>query len=196
MLAIVVIMKVVALNGSPRLLGNTSNALNVILDELNKDGIETEHIQVYEAHLNPCNHCSSCEMRGDGRCVAEDDSMNEYLDKLKAADGIILASPSYYGSWTAQLKMFLERAGFACRFGGNPLKGKVGAALAIQERDGGLTVYSELVNWLLGNQVTVVGSTPLTVLTAKNPFDYEKDERGMKALKILAHNISEELMKR
>ena len=188
-------MKVVALNGSPRLLGNTSNALNVILDELNKDGIETEYIQVYEAHMNPCNHCSSCEMRGDGRCVAEDDGMNDYLDRMKAADGIILASPSYYGGCTAQLKMFLERAGMACRFGGNPLKGKVGAALAVQERDGGTAVYSELVNWMLGNQMTVVGSTPLCILTAKNPFDYEKDERGMKALKQTARNLSDQLMR-
>ena len=114
---------------------------------------------------------------------------------LKGADGIILASPSYYGSCSAQLKMFLERAGFACRFAKAPLKGKVGAALAIQERDGGLTVYSELVNWMLSNQMVVVGSTPLTVLTGKNPFDYEKDERGMKALRILAHNMAEELLK-
>lgn len=189
-------MKVIALNGSPRLLGNTSNALNVILDELDKEGIETEYIQVYEAHMNPCNHCSSCEMRGDGRCVAEDDSMNDYLDRLKAADGAILASPSYYGSCTAQLKIFLERAGFACRFGGFPLKGKVGAAVTVQERDGGLNVYSELVNWMLGNQMTVVGSSPLCVLNGRDPFDYEKDEMGIRALKSMASNIIDRLEKR
>lgn len=188
-------MKVIALNGSPRLLGNTSNALNVILDELNKEGIETEYIQVYEDHMNPCNHCSSCEVRGDGRCIAEDDRMNEYLDKLKAADGVILASPTYYGSCTAQLKMFLERAGFACRFAKFPLKGKVGAAMAIQERDGGSAVYSELVNWMLSNQMVVVGSNPLCILSGKNPYDYEKDERGMAALKAVARNMAEELMK-
>lgn len=188
-------MKVVALNGSPRLLGNTSNALNVILDELGKEGIETEYIHVYEDHMNPCNHCSSCEMRGDGRCIAEDDRMNEYLDRLKSADGIILASPTYYGSCTAQLKMFLERAGFACRFGKFPLKGKVGAAMAVQERDGGYFVYSELVNWMLSNQMTVVGSNPLCILSGKNPYDYENDERGMKALKQVAQNMVDQLLK-
>ena len=182
-------MKVIALNGSPRLLGNTSNSLNVILDDLNKEGIETEYIQVYEDHMNPCNHCSSCEMRGDGRCIAEDDRMNEYLDRIKAADALILASPTYYGSCTAQLKMFLERAGFACRFGGYPLKGKIGAAFAVQERTGGYGTYSELVNWMLGNGMTVVGSEPLAVITAKNPFEYEKDEAGMRALHSLAQNL-------
>ena len=186
-------MKVIALNGSPRLLGNTSNALNVILDELNKEGVETEYIQIYEDHMNPCNHCSSCEMRGDGRCIAEDDRMNEYLDRMKAADGIILASPCYYGSCTAQLKMFLERAGLACRFGSFPLKGKVGAAMAVQERDGGYAVYSELVNWMLSNQMTVVGSNPLCILNGKNPFDYERDESGMKALRMVAKNILSQL---
>ncbi len=190
-----IIMKVVALNGSPRLLGNTSNALNVILDELNKNGIETEYIQVYEDHMNPCNHCSSCEVRGDGRCIAEDDRVNDYLDRMKAADAIILASPTYFGSCTAQLKMFLERAGYACRFGGTPLSGKIGAALVIQEHDGGYGVYSELVNWMLSNQIVVVGSSPLCILHAKNPFDFEKDERGMKALKDVAVNIARELEK-
>ena len=182
-------MKVLALNGSPRLLGNTSQALNVILDDLNKEGIETEYIQVYEDHMNPCNHCSSCEMRGDGRCIAEDDRMNEYLDRMKAADAVILASPTYYGSCTAQMKMFLERAGFACRFGSYPLKGKIGAAFTVQERAGGYAVYSELVNWMLGNGMTVVGSTPLAVINAKNPFEYEKDEMGMRALHSLAENL-------
>lgn len=190
-------MKVVALNGSPRLLGNTSNALNVVLDELNKEGIDTEYIQVYEDHMNPCNHCSSCEVRGDGRCVAEDDNMNLYLDKMKAADGIILASPTYYGSCTAQLKIFLERAGLACMFDKDrPLRGKVGAALVIQERNGGYAVYSELVNWMLSNEMTVVGTNPLCVINAKNPFDYENDEKGMKALKMMSKNIISELEKR
>lgn len=189
------VMKAVAFNGSPRLLGNTSNALNVILDGLNKEGIETEHIQIYEDHLNPCNHCSSCEVRGDGRCIAEDDRMNEYLDKMKGADAVILASPAYFGSCTSQLKMFLERAGFASRFGGHPLSGKIGAALVVQEHDGGYGAYSELVNWMLSNQMVVVGSSPLCILHAKNPFDYEKDERGMKALGDVARNIVRELEK-
>ena len=188
-------MKVIALNGSPRLLGNTSNALNVVLDSLNKEGIETEYIQVYEDHMNPCNHCSSCEVRGDGRCIAEDDRMNEYFDKMKAADAIILASPAYFGSCTSQLKMFLERAGLAGKHGKFPLSGKIGAALVVQEHDGGYGAYSELVNWMLATRMAVVGSNPLCILHAKNPFDYEKDERGMKALGDVARNIARELEK-
>ncbi|MFA5452322.1 MAG: hypothetical protein WC248_01955 [Candidatus Methanomethylophilaceae archaeon] len=52
-------------------------------------------------------------------------------------------------------------------------------------------VYSELVNWMLANQMVVVGSTPLSVVNGKNPMDYEKDIRGMKALKELGKNLAD-----
>ena len=86
-------MKIIALNGSPRLVGNTSNILNAMLDEMEKEGIETEQIQLYSMDLTPCNDCRSCEIRGDGRCILEDDELNEIVDKMMEADGVILASP-------------------------------------------------------------------------------------------------------
>ena len=79
-------MKVLALNGSPRLVGNTSNALTYLLDLLGKEGFETDYIQIYEDHMIPCNFCGSCELRGDGRCIMEDDRANEYMDRMRAAD--------------------------------------------------------------------------------------------------------------
>ena len=184
-------MKILALNGSPRLVGNTSNALNHLLDMLEKEGFETEHLQIYEDHLLPCNYCGSCEIRGDGRCVMEEDRMNEYMDRMRAADIIILASPSYYGSCTAQLKMFLERAGYCFQAGDKGLKGKIGAAFVTQERDGGMPVYSEFVNWMLRNQMIVVGSDPLCILMGKDMNRWEEDARGLKAIKNLAENITE-----
>ena len=68
--------------------------------------------------------------------------------------------------------------------------------MVIQERVGGYGAYSELVNWMLGNEMTVVGSNPLCVINAKNPFEYEKDEKGMKALKMVSKNIISELERR
>ncbi len=118
-------MKVLALNGSPRLVGNTSNALTYLLDMLEKEGFETEYIQVYEDNLLPCNFCASCEIRGDGRCVMEEDRMNEYVDMMRAADVIILTSPPYYGSGTGQLKILLERAGYCLQHGDKGLHGRL-----------------------------------------------------------------------
>lgn len=70
-------MRVVALNGSPRVVGNTSNIVMEFLDLLNRDGIETEQVQLYGYDLTPCNDCRTCEMRGDGRCNDEYDGFND-----------------------------------------------------------------------------------------------------------------------
>ncbi|MDY0293744.1 MAG: flavodoxin family protein [Candidatus Methanomethylophilaceae archaeon] len=183
-------MKVVAINGSPRLIGNTANAVGDLFDELEKEGIETEHVQIYADHLSPCNDCRSCEMRGDGRCIIEDDRLNEIVDMMAEADGIVLASPTYYGSCTGQMKIFLERAGLATETGGLRLRRKVGAALVVQAHEGGSMVYSELVNFMLRNQMVVCGSTPCTILTAKDTPGYLKDEAGMRALRTLGREMS------
>lgn len=183
-------MKVIAFNGSPRLLGNTSAVVNVVLDELEKEGIETEYVHIYEDDMIPCNHCNSCEIRGDGRCINEDDRMNEYLVKMASADGVLLAAPSYFGGMPAQLKIFLERAGYTMQFSGLPLRGKVGGAVAIYDHDGGTSTYSEMVNWMLRNGMVVCGTHPLTIISAKGPGDYLKDTRGCAALAELGKSMA------
>ncbi|MDD4244771.1 MAG: flavodoxin family protein [Candidatus Methanomethylophilaceae archaeon] len=182
-------MKIVAFNGSPRLLGNTGGALNVVLDELEKEGVETEHVHVYEDMMNPCNNCNSCEIRGDGRCINEDDRMNEYMGMMLEADGIILGSPSYFGSCSAQLKILLERVGYVSMFYNQPLTRKVGGAVVVQDHDGGTATYNELVGWMLRNRMMVCGSSPLTILAGKGPGDFLKDKKGYEALRSLAKDM-------
>jgi len=183
-------MKVIALNGSPRLVGNTSNILAEFLDRLNRDGIETEQIQLYSYDFEPCNDCRSCEMRGDGRCINEEDGMNEILSRLRQADGIILASPAYMGASTGVMRLFLERAGLVLAMGDKGLRGKVGAAITVCTHDGGDTAYSELVQWMLHNQLTVVGAAPAPVFRAQNSPQYQDDKAAMEGLENLAQNLS------
>ena len=182
-------MKVLAINGSPRLVGNTSHILTHLLDNFEKEGFETDYIQIYEDHLIPCNACFSCEIRGDGRCVNEDDKMNEYVDRMRAADVIILSSPSYYGTCTGQMKIFLERAGFCLSTGDKGLKGKIGLAYTVQERDGGITVFNELVSWMLKNELIVIGSNPLPIFNGRDPNDWEEDKKALKGLNGLVENV-------
>jgi multimeric flavodoxin WrbA len=184
-------MRIVALNGSPRLIGNTSAAVTLILDEMGKEGFETEHIQIYGSMMTPCNDCGSCTIRGDGRCINEDDDMNAYLEKLVSADAIILAAPSYYGGIPGQMKILLERIAFASSAcaSGNPLAHKAGGAIAVQGRDGGLSAYSEMVNFMLGSKMIVCGSSPLTVLTGTKPSEVLNDKVGISALKGLAKEM-------
>lgn len=101
-------MKVVAFNGSPRKGGNTEICLNLIGEELSKQGIELEIIQV-GTRAKPCTACYQCLERGDGHCI-QTDEVNGWIDKMVEADGIILASPVYYGGIAGGMKCFLDRS--------------------------------------------------------------------------------------
>lgn len=182
-------MKVVALNGSSRLIGNTSNLLAEFLDELGKEGVETEMVQLYDHELQSCNDCRSCEMRGDGRCIMEDDDMNDILDMMRAADGVVLAAPAYAGGVPGHMKTFLERAGLALTMGDRGLRGKVGAVLTVSAHDGGENAYNELTYWLIHNELNVVGAYPLPIFRALNSPQYEDDEQAMKGMGRLAENM-------
>jgi len=185
-------MKVIVLNGGPRLGGNTSAAVNVLLDELGKHGIRTEHVQMYGSIMTPCNDCGSCVIRGDGRCINENDDMNDYLDRLAEADGIVLAAPSYYGGIPGQMKILLERIGAASMScaSGNRLSRKIGAAIAVQGHDGGLSAYSQMIEFMLRNEMTVCGSRPLTILTGEKPGEILNDKKGMDALRSLGKEMA------
>ena len=188
-------MKVIALNGSSRLIGNTSNLLAEFLDELEKEGIETEMVQLYDHEFQPCNDCRSCEMRGDGRCIMEDDDMNDILDRMRAADGVVLAAPAYAGGVPGAMKIFLERAGLALTMGARALSGTAGAFLTVSAHDGGENAYNELTYWLIHNELNVVGTYPLPIFRALNSPQYEEDEQAMKGMARLVENMVSLLMK-
>jgi len=183
-------MKVIALNGSPRLIGNTGNILGDLLEELEREGIETEQIHLYGLNLSACNDCRSCEIRGDGRCIDEDDPLNDIVDKLRRADGVILASPCYFGSCSSQMRVFLERAGLILGTGDLGLRRKIGAAIVVNEHDGNMFVHSQLVHWMLRNGMLICNGAPLPMFTAKNSPQYLDDRQGMRGLKDLAQEMS------
>ena len=87
--------KVVAFNGSSRKDGNTAILLSVVLDELKKDGIETELIQLAGETLSGCIACRKCAENGDKKCAVLKDRVNEYIAKMQQAEGILLGSPTY-----------------------------------------------------------------------------------------------------
>jgi multimeric flavodoxin WrbA len=154
------------------------------------EGIETEHVQLYSSRLSLCNDCRSCEIRGDGRCILEDDDLNEIVNMMREADGVILASPCYYGAYSAQMKIFLERAGLILEKGDKGLKRKVGGAIVVNAHEGGSMVYSQLVHWMLRNQMIVCGGMPAPVVTALNSPQYQNDKEGMKGVIGLAKEMA------
>jgi len=188
-------MKVIAINGSPRPIGNTSNILNDVQDMFEREGIEMEIISIYDYHLINCNVCLTCEIRGDGRCMDEDDGLNDILDRLRGADAILIASPTYANACPSVLQTFMERAALVYEKGDLGLNGKVGGAIAVCGHDGGAMVYNQLVDFLLRNGVNVCGSNPLPIIRALNSPQYEDDKQGMKGVHALVRNMTQLLLR-
>lgn len=188
-------MKVLAINGSPRPMGNTSNILNDIQDMFERDGIEMETVHIYEYRLTNCNVCLTCEIRGDGRCYDEDDGLNDILQKMRDADAILLASPTYMNACPSVLQTFMERAMLVFEKGDLGLRGKVGGAIAVCGHDGASMVYNQMVDFLLRNAVMVVGSNPLPVIRALNSPAYEDDREGMRGVRSLVEGMTDALVR-
>ena len=188
-------MKVLALNGSPRPIGNTSNILLEMQDMFEIEGIEMEIIHLYEYEFTNCNVCLTCEISGDGRCMDEDDGLNDILDRMRAADAILLAAPTYAGACPSVMQAFMERAALVFEKGDLGLRGKVGGCFAVCAREGGDMVYNQMSRFLLRNGMLVCGANPVPIIRALNSPQYADDVQGMRGIKALVEGMSSALMR-
>jgi multimeric flavodoxin WrbA len=177
-------MKVVAFNGSPRKGGNTEQCLKIVEKELQAQGIAFEVIQVGN-QVKGCSACYHCLNTGSGHCV-QNDRVNEWIDKMVEADGIILASPVYYGGIAGGMKCFLDRAFLAA---GNKLHHKVGAALVTLRRSGGLETYQQLNAYLNTMEMVIATSDYWQAAHGLNPGEVLQDTEGVEVMAKLGRNI-------
>ncbi len=119
-------MKVVAFNGSARKKGNTEILLNTVLEELGKEGLETELVHLPPGSLQGCIACYKCFENKDQRCAVDKDALNGHLQKMIAADGILLGSPTYFSDISAGMKALIERCGLVSRANGDLLETQSG----------------------------------------------------------------------
>ncbi len=178
-------MKVVAFNGSPRQGGNNELCLKVIEKELNAQGIELEVIQVGNK-VKGCMACYHCLNTGSGHCVQKDE-VNEWIDKMVEADGIILASPVYYGGIAGGFKCFLDRAFLTA---GNKLHHKVGAALVTLRRSGGLETYQQLNAYMNTMEMVLATSDYWQAVHGAEKGEVEQDTEGMEVMAKLGRNMA------
>lgn len=184
-------MKVVAFNGSSRKDGNTALLVRRVFAELEAEGIETELVQLYNKGFRGCTACLKCAETQDNTCSGlKDDGVNECVTKMIAADGIIIASPTYYANCTATTQALLERAGYATRKSGNPLARKVGAAVVAVRRGGAIHAFDSINHWFQINEMIVVGSSYWNVGIGLAPGDVEQDEEGVQTMTALGRNMA------
>jgi multimeric flavodoxin WrbA len=182
-------MKVLGINGSPRKGGNTDFIIKVVFEILEKAGIETEIVQIGGKILKGCNGCMVCFKTKDNRCVIDDDGLNDLMPKLKACDGILLASPTYFSDVTPEMKAFMDRAGFVSNANGGFLIHKAGAAITAVRRGGAQHTLDTMNHWLHYQQTYMVGSSYWNMVICREIGEATKDEEGMKTMKTLGHNM-------
>lgn len=182
-------IKVVAFNGSPREGGNTSILLHCVLRELESEGIQTELVQVGGANIRGCSACLKCVANQDRRCAVEDDA-NGFIEKMLAADGVILGSPTYFADITAEMKALIDRAGYVARANGNLLRLKVGAGVVVMRRTGGIHAFDSINHLFLINEMIVPGSIYWNVAIGREVGEVERDAEGMRTMQVLGHNMA------
>ncbi len=99
--------KVLVISASPRKGGNSDLLCDALIRGAQEAGSLTEKISLRDKNLHPCNACETCLENG-GICAQEDD-MAEILEKMIAADVIVMATPVYFYSMSAQIKMLIDR---------------------------------------------------------------------------------------
>ena len=182
-------MKVVAINGSARKDGNTAILINVVFDELKKEGIETEMIQFAGKAPQGCIACYKCFENKNRRCAVEKDILNECIGKLLDADGIVLGSPTYFSDVSSGMRAFIERCGLVARANDYMLKYKVGAGVIAVRRAGAIPAFSSLMLFLHYNQMIIPGSSYWNLGIGRNIGEVLNDEEGIQTMKTLGQNM-------
>lgn len=181
-------MKVLAINGSARKDGNTAILIKRVFEELNKEGIETERIQLAGQVIEPCKACWAC---GDQQnCVHRKDNFRDIFDKMKEADGILLGSPVYSANISANMQALLERAAVVGDMNPGLLAHKVGAAVVAARRGGAINALDAMNHFFLNHEIFVVGSTYWNMAYGQLPGDVEKDTEGLANMENLGKNMA------
>ena len=152
-------MKVIALNASARKDGNTAILLNTVLDELKNEGIKTDMIQLAGKTLRGCTACNKCMKTLDRHCAIKKDMLNDIIDQMLSADGILLGSPTYFSDVTANMRGFIERSGRVSRANDYMLKRKVGVGVVAVRRAGAIPAFTGIFLYLHYMQMVIPGSS-------------------------------------
>jgi len=183
-------VKVVAFSGSARKDGNTAMLVRKVFEPLEREGIDTELVQLAGQKVHGCTACLKCADARTGNCEGVRDFVNECIDKMLAADGIIIASPTYFADVTTETKALIDRAGYATRQGGNLLAKKVGAAVVAVRRAGALHVFDSINHFFLINEMVVPGSSYWNVGIGRGVGEVEDDAEGMRTMERLGENMA------
>lgn len=177
-------MKVLAINGSPRVDGNTNLALNEMKKVFDAEGIELEIVQLGTKDVHGCIACNGCAKTG--KCVF-DDVVNELAPKFESADGLVVASPVYYASANATLVACLDRLFYSTNFDKTM---KVGASVVCARRGGCSSTFDELNKYFTISGMPIASSRYWNSIHGLSCGEADRDEEGKQTMRTLARNMA------
>ena len=183
-------MKVVAFNGSARKDGNTAILVETVLRELKRQKISTELIQLSGKKIRGCTACGKCFTNQDRHCAITNDIVNDCIDRMLAADGIILASPTYFADVSTEMKALIDRSGFVAKANQDMFRRKVGAAVVAVRRGGAIHAFDTMNHFFFISQMVVPGSSYWNIGLGLAPGDVKNDDEGIMTMKTLGLNMA------
>ncbi len=183
-------MKAIAINGSPRPGGNTEIMLKKVLEPLEAASWSTEYLRIGGKPVRGCLACMKCVEKRNGRCIIEDDDINDYLERMYAADAIILGSPTYFADVTPELKALIDRTGFVALANGGAFSGKIGAAVVALRRGGATHVFDTINHMFLISSMIVPGSLYWNLGMGLDKGEVLGDDEAMQNMTHLGQTIA------
>jgi len=183
-------VKVVAFNGSARKDGNTAILVETVLRELKRQKISTELIQLSGKKIRGCTACGKCFTNQDRHCAITNDIVNDCIDRMLAADGIILASPTYFADVSTEMKALIDRSGFVAKANQDMFRRKVGAAVVAVRRGGAIHAFDTMNHFFFISQMVVPGSSYWNIGLGLAPGDVKNDDEGIMTMKTLGLNMA------
>ena len=177
-------MNVLMINGSPRINGNTTIALEEMRKAFDEEGVNTEIIQVGNKDVRGCIACGRCAELG--KCVF-DDIVNELASKFEKADGLVIASPVYLASANATLIAVLDRLFYSTHFDKTM---KVGASVVCARRGGCSATFDELNKYFTITNMPIASSQYWNSIHGRAQGEASRDEEGKQTMRVLARNMA------
>jgi len=184
-------MKVIAINGSPQSDGNTAQALQILLGEVQQKGIDTELVTIGHKAIHGCIGCGRCREAQNSTCVAfPNDSVNELLPKLIAADAIVIGSPTFFAGINGTMKSFLDRVFYVSLVNGGLFRLKYGAAIVVLRRGGGTAAFDELNKYFQISEMTLASGCYWSAVHGRTPGELHQDLEGLRILRTQGRNLA------
>lgn len=178
-------MKVLMLNGSSNLKGNTFLALEMVGKQLNKEGVDYEIFQVGAKPIKDCGGCGKCS---NHKCLfGEEDGVNEFIKKAESADGFVFGTPVYYAHPSGRILSFLDRAFWV---GYDAFMLKPGASIAVCRRGGASASFDAMNKYFGISNMITVGSTYWNIIHGRDKGEVTKDDEGIQTMENIARNMA------